>query len=227
MKATSPTDPGPGRFGPAYPLAVLGAALVALATGSASWLGAGGLAAVVVAVVLPAGPWRDPSIRNAANALTAARLAAVATLPMLERALVYRGFAAVVLAVVLLDGADGWLARRRGTITEFGARFDRETDALLVMVLCVLLHQTRGLPPWILVAGAWRYAYGALVAFVPGRGEAPRSSFGRHVAGVIMLALCSAFALGARAASVAAVATALISLSFIRGLWWSYGPRRA
>ena len=45
--------------------------------------------------------------------------------------------------VLLLDGVDGWLARRGGWCSRFGARFDMETDALLVLlILLVLLFLT-------------------------------------------------------------------------------------
>jgi hypothetical protein len=45
--------------------------------------------------------------------------------------------AAVAILALTLDGVDGWLARLRGTQSRFGARFDMETDALLVLVLSV------------------------------------------------------------------------------------------
>src|SRR5262245_48079916 len=47
--------------------------------------------------------------------------------------------ALVLLAVValVLDGVDGWIARRTGTVSEFGARFDMEVDAFLILVLSV------------------------------------------------------------------------------------------
>ena len=37
-------------------------------------------------------------------------------------------------AVVALDGVDGWIARRIGRTTVFGARFDMEVDAALMLV---------------------------------------------------------------------------------------------
>ena len=39
------------------------------------------------------------------------------------------------LAALLLDGLDGWWARRFGQTTTAGARFDMETDAALILVL--------------------------------------------------------------------------------------------
>ena len=38
-----------------------------------------------------------------------------------------------------LDGVDGWVARRTRTASAFGARFDMETDALLILVLSALV----------------------------------------------------------------------------------------
>src|SRR3954471_21539170 len=42
------------------------------------------------------------------------------------------------LGATLLDGLDGRLARRDGTASAFGARFDMEIDALLILALSVL-----------------------------------------------------------------------------------------
>ena len=42
--------------------------------------------------------------------------------------------AAVALA---LDAADGWMARRTGTASALGARFDGEVDAFLILALSV------------------------------------------------------------------------------------------
>ena len=52
----------------------------------------------------------------------------------------------VVTLVAVLDGVDGWLARRSGMESAFGARFDMETDAALILVLsdsCVAARQGR------------------------------------------------------------------------------------
>lgn len=46
-------------------------------------------------------------------------------------------FVAVALLSLALDGVDGWVARRWRLASAFGARFDVETDALLVVVLAL------------------------------------------------------------------------------------------
>jgi len=66
---------------------------------------------------------------------------------------------AVAVITVALDGVDGWLARSRNEATAFGARFDMETDALLILVLAALVWQLDKAGIWILAAGLLRYAF--------------------------------------------------------------------
>ena len=52
------------------------------------------------------------------------------------------GTAAPVAAVAtVLDGVDGWLARRSRMVSEFGARFDVEIDAFFMLAMSVLVWQ--------------------------------------------------------------------------------------
>ena len=65
----------------------------------------------------------------------------------------------VALAVVALalDAVDGWVARRNGTTSALGARFDGEVDAFLILVLSVYVARSAG--AWVLAIGAARYAF--------------------------------------------------------------------
>jgi phosphatidylglycerophosphate synthase len=63
--------------------------------------------------------------------------------------------------VAFLDGVDGWLARRTGMASPFGARFDMEVDALLMLVLSALVWRHDKAGAWILAGGGLRYAFGA------------------------------------------------------------------
>lgn len=58
-----------------------------------------------------------------------------------------------------LDGLDGWLARRTGLASAFGARFDVEVDTLLILVLSLFVwgHDKAG--AWVLACGFMRYAF--------------------------------------------------------------------
>lgn len=62
-------------------------------------------------------------------------------------------------AATLLDGVDGWLARRSQMASAFGARFDMEVDALLIQVLAILAWQLGKAGPWVLASGLLRYAF--------------------------------------------------------------------
>lgn len=103
-----------------------------------------------------------------ANQVTTARLAlvcAVAALAGEAKAAptAADGFAWMVavmaIAVAVLDGVDGRLARNTGMSSAFGARFDMETDALLIMALSVLAWEWGKADAWILLAGLMRYLF--------------------------------------------------------------------
>jgi phosphatidylglycerophosphate synthase len=67
--------------------------------------------------------------------------------------------ASTAVVATLLDGVDGWLARRTGLASAFGARFDMETDALLIQVLAILTWQYGKAGPWVLLSGLLRYLF--------------------------------------------------------------------
>jgi phosphatidylglycerophosphate synthase len=70
--------------------------------------------------------------------------------------------ASVALA---LDAVDGQVARRTGTTSALGARFDMEVDAFLILVLSVVVAQSLG--GWVLAIGALRYAFVAAAVVLP------------------------------------------------------------
>jgi phosphatidylglycerophosphate synthase len=81
-----------------------------------------------------------------------------------------RAAASAVVATLLieaLDGLDGWLARRTGMSSEFGARYDMEVDSLLGVVLAGLAWQYEKAGPWILLAGLLRYLFVAAGWLLP------------------------------------------------------------
>jgi len=67
--------------------------------------------------------------------------------------------AAIAAAALLLDGADGWAARRQRLASAFGARFDMEVDAFAILVLAATVVKAAAVPYWILAIGAMRYLY--------------------------------------------------------------------
>jgi phosphatidylglycerophosphate synthase len=90
------------------------------------------------------------------------------------------GIAALAL---LLDAVDGWVARRTGTASALGARFDMEVDAFLVLVLSVYVAREAGW--WVLAIGLARYALLGASALVPWlRGTVPARRWRKVVAAV-------------------------------------------
>jgi len=131
---------------------------------------------------------------------------------------------AVALTVTVMDGIDGWLARRTSMASSFGARFDMETDAVLIAVLAVLAWQFRKVGAWVLLSGAMRYLFVLAAAAVPLlRRPVPASKRGKSIAVVQMLALIIAIAPASStrvANAVAAVALGLLIASFLLDVVW-------
>lgn len=98
-----------------------------------------------------------------ANAITLLRALAACWLAALIGQDLPAGFgwlpALVAGLALLLDGFDGWVARRGGWVSEFGTRFDLESDAFFLAVLSCLAVDQGALGPWILLAGALRYLF--------------------------------------------------------------------
>ncbi|MFH5773799.1 CDP-alcohol phosphatidyltransferase family protein [Paracoccus sp. NGMCC 1.201697] len=98
---------------------------------------------------------------GACNAVTLWRAALVLSLlgALLAGQLAGLVLAALATVSLLLDGVDGWLARRSGLVSEFGARFDMEVDAAFGLVLS--LHALAGGAPGpeVLLLGLPRYAF--------------------------------------------------------------------
>ncbi len=163
-----------------------------------------------------------------ANTVTLVRGALVALLAGLigERTPGAPTFAvAIAVTVIVLDGVDGWLARRTGMTSRFGARFDMETDAVLVAVLALLAWQFGKVGAWVLLSGLMRYLFLAAGALIPLlRRPVPSSLRGKSIAVLQILALIVAiapFSSVAWATAVAAIALGLLTASFLLDVvWW-------
>ena len=135
--------------------------------------------------------------------------------------------ALVVTATValLLDWVDGQVARRTGTASDFGAAFDMEVDAFLVLVLSVFVARWAG--PWVLLAGTARY-----LLLVAGRcwpwlrRPMPERYWAKVVAATqgIVLVVAAADLLPRPLVLVAlAGALVLLAASFGHQVWWLRG----
>jgi phosphatidylglycerophosphate synthase len=148
-------------------LAVVALALMPLAgLGWRALLGAAASYAAISWMVLAGLAQHAPHRRfGPANVLTLTRAAYVALLLGVAAeggTLTPEGrwlLAIAGLAAMLLDGADGWAARRSGLVSPFGARFDMEVDALFVLVLAALVWRAGQAGAWVLTAGLLRYIF--------------------------------------------------------------------
>jgi phosphatidylglycerophosphate synthase len=185
--------------------------------------------AVGAAVVLLGLPRHHPFASfGAANQVTLGRGMLVALLAGLigERSDTGAPVLAVALAttVAVLDGVDGWLARRTRMTSDFGARFDMETDAVLIFVLALLAWLFGRAGIWVLVGGLLRYVFVAAGRVLPWlRQSLPPSGRRRAIAVVQMVALIvtlTPVVPVALAAPAAAIGLAAVSLSFVLDVVW-------
>ncbi len=221
---------------PAAALGMLAAAAIAEVAGLGSaftWRAIGVLAAGAAVLVLRLDAHRPHRRFGAANQLTLVRATLVALLlAMIGEPHPPAAFAfGLAVVAASIDAADGRVARDTGLTSAYGARFDMETDALLILALSVLLWQGGTVGPWILASGALRYAFLLALALVP-RLDAPLQPSRRRqtFAVVQIVSLLIAFApftptLVATAAAAAGLAGLVFSFGIdVRAAWRSGAP---
>ncbi len=221
------------QVGPLTVLPLTAALLLALAVSPGLGSGAvavGAAVAVATRLLVDRGLRREGLARlGPANRVTLLR----ATLTAGIAALVVASWTAavprpllVVLATLALctDLVDGRLARRRGLVTPFGAAFDMETDAFLILVLSIYAVPVVG--GWVLLIGLARYLLFLAGAVWPWlTAPTPPRRWAKVVAAVqgIVLTVVSADVLPRSiSAPVALVSLALLTESFghqVMTLW--------
>jgi phosphatidylglycerophosphate synthase len=134
----------------------------------------------------------------------------------------------LAIPALALDAVDGWVARRTGTATELGARFDMEVDAFLLLVLSSYVAQTLGF--WVLAIGLMRYVFVAAGWILPWlRMQLPRRYWRKVVTAVqgIALTLAASGLVPGIAGVLVGVALALLAESFGRDVLWLASRRSA
>ena len=165
-----------------------------------------------------------------ANRLTLARatlvlpLAALALLSGVFTGAGYWWIVGMSSVALALDGLDGHLARRTGTESDFGARFDMELDAFLLLVLSALVWRSGRVGSWVLLVGGLRYFFvlGGLL-WLPLRGALPPSLRRKVVCvaqGVVLVICLAPVTQPAPATALAASALVLLVYSFVVDTWW-------
>lgn len=207
-------------------LVVLGGVGASVGLGPVGW--AAGLTFALVAGMLLT--HHDSADRaraaGAANQVTLARATLVGGVTALaaDGATGARTGVLVTIGVIALalDGLDGHLARRNGTVSSLGARFDMEVDAFLILVLSMLVATSLGV--WVLAIGLMRYAFGAAaVAVARLRAPLPFSRARKVVAamqGGMLVAAAAPIVPRPFALALAVVALAALVWSFGRDVRW-------
>jgi len=208
-------------------LGVFGAALALPAPAGLVALATFALVAVGVAARLP----RRPRARfGPANAVTVVRAGGAAVFmglafaPDLLAGVAAWAAAAAATALLALDGLDGWLAKRSGLASAFGARFDMETDALFILALSAVALALGKAGPWVLALGAMRYAFVAAGWVWPRLAGPLPPSFRRKAVCVLQVAALAVLLTPPAAPPVsdalAGVALAALAVSFAVDLRW-------
>ncbi|MEW1871177.1 CDP-alcohol phosphatidyltransferase family protein [Streptomyces caelestis] len=137
-------------------------------------------------------------------------------------------FVGLTAVALILDGVDGKVARRTGTSTPLGARFDMEVDAFLILVLSVYVSMAMG--PWVLLIGGMRYAFVAAARVRPWlTAPLPPSTARKTVAalqGVLLLTAGAALLPHAVNVGVVVLALGLLVWSFGRDVLWLWRTSR-
>jgi phosphatidylglycerophosphate synthase len=133
----------------------------------------------------------------------------------------------IATTALVLDAVDGKVARRTGTVSALGARFDMEVDAFLILVLSV--HVARSTGEWVLLIGAARYTLVAAGRLLPWlREPAPPRYWCKVVAacqGVVLTVAAAGVLPAAWTYAALVVALGLLAESFGREAWWLWQHR--
>lgn len=206
-------------------VALLAALSTGVGLGPVGWLT--GLAYTVVLGALLAGALRrtGTDALGPAGLVTLVRAVLVGGLTALVADRLHTGGTSAVATLVVLatlalvlDAVDGQVARRSGTASALGARFDMEVDAFLILVLSVHVALLVG-PSWALAIGLMRYGFVAASWMLPWlRAALPARFSAKTVAALqgIVLVVATAEVLP-RSLTVGLVTTALALLA------WSFG----
>jgi phosphatidylglycerophosphate synthase len=135
----------------------------------------------------------------------------------------------VTLAAValVLDLVDGWVARRTGTETALGARFDGEVDAFLILALSVYVAPACGW--WVFAIGAARYLFLAGELLLPWmRAPLPPQRWRKLVAaaqGIVLTVAAAGVLPLALTQALLVAALALLTASMVECTWWLWRRR--
>lgn len=126
---------------------------------------------------------------------------------------------AFAIVTLSLDGVDGWLARREGLTSDFGARFDMEVDAIFALVLAVLAFSNGTAGAYVLILGLPSYLFLVAKIWLPWLDQPLPDLFSRKVVCVAQLLVLIGLQIPNLAQAIVAPGVVLVAA----GLVWSFG----
>jgi phosphatidylglycerophosphate synthase len=169
---------------------------------------------------------------GAANRVTLVRTILVGSITaLLADPAVRPGEVGVLVALctiaLVLDAVDGWVARRTGSVSPLGARFDMETDAFLILVLSA--HVATMFGGWVLAIGLARYGFWIAGRLVPWMAATLPYRYWRKpvtaIQGITLTAASSGLLPHWPTVVLLLAALALLTESFGRDVWWLWRHR--
>nr|WP_205864417.1 CDP-alcohol phosphatidyltransferase family protein [Planosporangium mesophilum] len=217
-----------------FQVALLATLAGTVGLGAAGWLTGAGYGLVVCAALSTGLSRAGAGALGPADRVTLTRATLVGgvaalTVDSFERPAPVGVLVALASVALVLDAVDGAVARRTGTVSALGARFDMEVDAFLILVLSVDVARPVG--TWVLAIGAMRYAFVAAGWVLPWmRGALPPRYWRKVVAatqGIVLVAATADVLPRPLTAAAVAVSLALLVESFGRDVGWLwYRPPR-
>ena len=174
--------------------------------------------------------WGPASWVTLARAALAVGVAALAVASLTNDKVPVALLVTLASVALALDAVDGRVARRTGTATALGARFDGEVDAFLILALSVYAAPRYG--AWVLATGAARYLFLAGEWSLPWmRAPLPPRRWRKVVAatqGVVLTVAAAGVLPRALTQALLAAALALLAASMGECVWWLWrrGERR-
>src|SRR6201996_5687580 len=142
--------------------ALLGVLSVTAGLGVAGWIAGLATGSAAAALLVTARMRSDQPAILPADWITLTRMVLIAGVTGLvadsfSRPMPVTTLVTLSAVALALDAVDGQVARRTGTATPLGGRFDGETDAFLILVLSIAVARDYG--SWVLAIGAARYVF--------------------------------------------------------------------
>jgi len=127
-------------------------------------------------------------------------------------------FAVATLAFAL-DGLDGWLARREGYVSDFGARFDMEVDSVLALALALHAYLYGDVSAFVILLGLPRYIFHVAQTQMPWLARDLPPRFSRKVVCVLQISALIALQLPMMRAPLSDLVAGVAAIALIWSFW--------